>query len=368
MWSHGYDCIVCYESDHFTRWRWGGNRGNQCSPWWVKAWSVGGAQWTSESRESPILPRLCREGPILPQLCRESPILPQPCRESPILPQPCRESPILPQPCRESPILPQPRRESPIVPQLCRESPIVPQPCRESPILPQPRRESPILPQLCREWTAVHLKRRTFTANCVWNDFKWTFHFVCRRRLLKNKWVRGRPSWANVPALLCPRSRRFDLSQEKWARFTADTKALNTWLGEAEHSLEQAEQDPAQARERLKVSTPPPPKPHRLRRLPFHSLCRSAGGKPQEKSSPPFCFSHRDLLQQFFSREVDLISKISFLGSWVEETHGGTYFRTPGPWCGCFHACLYFCGCTLPRLWLNDWLILFDILKYTLGL
>ncbi|KAJ8256205.1 hypothetical protein COCON_G00200690 [Conger conger] len=59
-------------------------------------------------------------------------------------------------------------------------------------------------------------------------------------------------NWEKVNKLHRDRRARFDLSQEKWARFTADMKALNKWLGEAEHTLDQAEQDPAHGRDRLK--------------------------------------------------------------------------------------------------------------------
>ncbi|KAJ8400755.1 hypothetical protein AAFF_G00391090 [Aldrovandia affinis] len=59
-------------------------------------------------------------------------------------------------------------------------------------------------------------------------------------------------NWEKVNKLYRDRRARFDLSQEKWNRFSADTKALTQWLGDAEQTLQEAELDPAHVRERLK--------------------------------------------------------------------------------------------------------------------
>ncbi|KAJ8253066.1 hypothetical protein GJAV_G00208740 [Gymnothorax javanicus] len=59
-------------------------------------------------------------------------------------------------------------------------------------------------------------------------------------------------NWDKVNKLYRDRQARFDLSQEKWNKFCADMKGLKKWLSDAEHTLEQAEQDPARARDRLK--------------------------------------------------------------------------------------------------------------------
>ncbi|XP_035250602.1 dystrophin isoform X13 [Anguilla anguilla] len=59
-------------------------------------------------------------------------------------------------------------------------------------------------------------------------------------------------NWEKVNKLYRDRQARFELSQGKWRKFSADSKALTKWLGGAEQTLEQAEQDPVRARERLK--------------------------------------------------------------------------------------------------------------------
>ncbi|KAJ8350389.1 hypothetical protein SKAU_G00255190 [Synaphobranchus kaupii] len=59
-------------------------------------------------------------------------------------------------------------------------------------------------------------------------------------------------NWEKVNKLYRDRRARFELSQEKWSRYTSDVKALTKWLADAEQTLEQAEQDPVHARDRLK--------------------------------------------------------------------------------------------------------------------
>ncbi|KAG9349621.1 hypothetical protein JZ751_028069, partial [Albula glossodonta] len=59
-------------------------------------------------------------------------------------------------------------------------------------------------------------------------------------------------NWEKVNKLYHDRRARFDLSQEKWNRYSADMKTMTQWLNDAEKTLEEAERDPGHARERLK--------------------------------------------------------------------------------------------------------------------